>query len=80
MYLFIISLIIDGITFAYDKVCICTGSLPKLIHNHPNIIGLKDIRSVNILKSKLTTNSKIVLVGNGGIALELVKHVSYTLL
>ena len=38
----------DGATFTYDKLCICTGARPRLIFNHPNVIGIRDMDSVSV--------------------------------
>lgn len=67
---------LDGETVDFAKVCFCTGALPKLIHKHPNIIGLRDIQSVDELSLRLKSAKRVVIVGNGGIALELVYTVS----
>ena len=60
---------------AYDQLCIATGVRPKLIANHPNIIGLRDLQSVEDLVKRLHSARKVVVVGNGGIALELIHEV-----
>ena len=60
----------------YDKVCICTGVKPQLlVRNHPNIIGIRDVSSVHKLTEKLSVAKKVAVVGNGGIALEIIHEV-----
>ena len=61
-----------GNTYFYKKLCICTGGRPKIIVEHPFVIGIRDTESVQQLKSRLSKARRVVIVGNGGIALELV--------
>jgi len=57
----------------YKKLCLCLGGKPKLIKfKDENIIGIRDLDSVAILQQKLKNARRVVVVGNGGIALELV--------
>lgn len=65
----------NNVHHSYDAVCICAGARPKLIADHPNILGIRDLESVQDLAKRLNTARRIALVGNGGIALEL----AYTL-
>jgi hypothetical protein len=60
----------------YDKLCLCVGARPKRIADHPSIIGLRDQLSVEELLQRLRTASRVAVVGNGGIALELIHEVS----
>ena len=55
----------------YDKLCICTGATPRRLLNSPHVVVLRDTDSVEDLKKKLKTAKKVMVVGNGGIALEL---------
>jgi pyruvate/2-oxoglutarate dehydrogenase complex dihydrolipoamide dehydrogenase (E3) component len=55
----------------YDKVCICTGAKPRRLLNSPHVVVLRDIDSVQELSEKLKSAKKVMVVGNGGIALEL---------
>jgi len=48
---------------------------PKLIACHPNIIGLRDLQSVEDLVERLSSARRLLVVGNGGIALELIHEV-----
>ncbi|KAH7623760.1 putative Pyridine nucleotide-disulfide oxidoreductase domain-containing protein 1 [Nannochloris sp. 'desiccata'] len=55
----------------YDKVCICTGAKPRRLLNSPHVVVLRDTDSVQELSDKLKSAKKVMVVGNGGIALEL---------
>ena len=62
-----------GVHIKYDKLCICTGGKPRLItEGNPYVIIIRDTDTVQNLQSKLSQAKKIVIIGNGGIALELV--------
>ena len=62
-----------GLTIHYKKLCLCMGAKTKLIKfQNENIIGIRDIDSVAILQKKLENARRVMVVGNGGIALELV--------
>jgi hypothetical protein len=56
----------------YQKLCIATGVRPRLIADHPRIIGIRDVDSVNQLVHQLKSARKVAIIGNGGIALELI--------
>jgi hypothetical protein len=62
----------------FKYLCICTGVRPNLIADHPLILPLRDLHSVNVLKKRLESSKKIAVIGNGGIALELVHEVERT--
>jgi len=62
-----------GVTIRYGKVCLCTGARPNLIsQDHPHVLGIRDTASVLQLQEKLTAARKVIVLGNGGIATELV--------
>ncbi|XP_066298467.1 pyridine nucleotide-disulfide oxidoreductase domain-containing protein 1-like [Branchiostoma lanceolatum] len=66
----------DGETFPYTKLCICTGGQPKLItKDNPYVIGIRDTETVQHFQQKLANARRVVIVGNGGIALELVYEI-----
>ena len=67
---------IEKLSINYDKLCICSGAQPKTIASHPNVIGIRDLQSVTDMTKRLSFARKIVVVGNGGIALELIDSVS----
>lgn len=59
----------------YKFLCLCTGASPKLIpqgENNPFVLGIRDTDSVDTFLLKLRNSRKIAIVGNGGIASELV--------
>lgn len=67
-------------TIKYKLLCLCTGAKPRLIkqaENNPLIVGIRDTDSVEKFVSKLSSSRKIVIVGNGGIASELVYKVTH---
>lgn len=56
----------------YTYLCICTGACPKQIWYSPHVVTIRDTDSVSEFQSKLKSAKKVVIVGNGGIATELV--------
>ncbi|KAF7383622.1 hypothetical protein HZH66_012972 [Vespula vulgaris] len=65
-----------GRLIKYTKLCLCNGGRPKLIaENNKFIIGIRDTESVIQFSQKIQNARKIVVVGNGGIATELVHEV-----
>lgn len=61
----------------YEFLCLCTGAKPKLIDqvngdNRKYILGLRDTESVIEFEKRIQNSRKIVIVGNGGIASDLV--------
>ncbi|XP_043964794.1 pyridine nucleotide-disulfide oxidoreductase domain-containing protein 1 isoform X1 [Gambusia affinis] len=66
----------DGRVFAYEKLCICSGARPKLLtQENPHVLGIRDTDSAQEFQKRLAKAKRIVVVGNGGIALELVYEV-----
>lgn len=66
----------DGRVFGYDKLCICSGGRPKLLtQDKPHVLGIRDTDSAQEFQKRLSKAKRIVVVGNGGIALELVYEV-----
>lgn len=66
----------DGRVFGYEKLCICSGGTPKLLtQDNPYVIGIRDTDSAQEFQKRLSKAKRIVVVGNGGIALELVYEV-----
>ncbi|KAL5466979.1 hypothetical protein EMCRGX_G031144 [Ephydatia muelleri] len=69
--------LLNGEVIHYCKLCICTGGVPKLIaKDNPRVIGIRDTESVQEFQRKLSDSRRIVVVGNGGIAVELVYEVT----
>ncbi|XP_042367173.1 pyridine nucleotide-disulfide oxidoreductase domain-containing protein 1 isoform X1 [Plectropomus leopardus] len=66
----------DGRVFGYEKLCICSGGRPKLLtQDNPYVLGIRDTDSAQEFQKRLSKAKRIVVVGNGGIALELVYEV-----
>lgn len=64
----------DGETkIHYEKLCIATGAHPKRSFPlNKNILSIRDTDSISILRSKLAEGMRrVLLIGNGGIATEL---------
>ncbi|KAL1457684.1 hypothetical protein WDU94_007887 [Cyamophila willieti] len=66
----------SGREIKYSKLCLCTGASPRKIWYSPHVITIRDTDSVETLQDKLKTVKKIVVIGNGGIATELVHELS----
>ena len=65
-----------GKQIKYDKICLCTGASPKLIaEKNPFVLGIRDTESVKEFQGRIKNARRIVVVGNGGIATELVHEV-----
>ena len=64
-----------GTFIKYNKLCVCTGAKPKLIYNHSRVLGIRDTESVETFIKKLEGAQRVVVVGNGGIATELVHEI-----
>ncbi|XP_006889123.1 PREDICTED: pyridine nucleotide-disulfide oxidoreductase domain-containing protein 1 [Elephantulus edwardii] len=66
----------DGNQHAYKKLCLCAGAKPKLIcEGNPYVLGIRDTDSAQEFQKQLTKAKRIMIIGNGGIALELVYEV-----
>lgn len=69
----------SGKIIKYSFLCLCLGAEPKLIpqseHFPDYIVGIRDTDSVEILIEKLKYCTHLLVVGNGGIASELVYKV-----
>lgn len=62
----------NGEHLHYKMLCICTGGRPNIISKHACVVGIRDTESVKQFKQKLSKARRVVIIGNGGIALELV--------
>jgi len=62
----------DGSTICFHKLCICSGARPSLIDDNPFVVGIRDVDSVLDLARRLQGTKRLCIVGNGGIAIELV--------
>lgn len=59
----------------YKYLCLCMGGSPKVIpqgENSPFVLGIRDTDSVDMFIEKLKRSQRIAIVGNGGIASELI--------
>lgn len=72
----------NGSVIKYSKLAICTGAKPKMIpmQNDINVKRfikcIRDTETAKDFQSILSTSKRIIIVGNGGIATELVYEVS----
>ncbi|CAH2091823.1 unnamed protein product [Euphydryas editha] len=65
----------ENVSIEYDVICICTGGIPRLISDSnkcTRILGIRDTDSVMNFQEKLKNGRRMVIVGNGGIASEIV--------
>ena len=63
----------ESFSVRYTKLCICTGATPQLIGDESTrVYGIRDTDSVELLQARLKHSRRVIVVGNGGIALELV--------
>ncbi|CAI9736659.1 nucleotide-disulfide oxidoreductase domain-containing 1-like [Octopus vulgaris] len=65
----------DGSEISYEKLCICTGGKPKVIADSPYVLGIRDTESVQTFQEKLSSARRVIIIGNGGIATELVYEI-----
>ncbi|XP_003470377.2 pyridine nucleotide-disulfide oxidoreductase domain-containing protein 1 isoform X1 [Cavia porcellus] len=66
----------DGNQHVYEKLCLCAGAKPKLIcEGNPYVLGIRDTDSAQEFQKQLTKAKRIMIIGNGGIALELVYEI-----
>lgn len=66
----------NGQTIHYKKLCISSGAKPKLLNqDDPHVLGIRDTDSAQEFQKRLSKAKRIVVIGNGGIALELVYEV-----
>ncbi|XP_037038941.1 pyridine nucleotide-disulfide oxidoreductase domain-containing protein 1 [Bradysia coprophila] len=67
-----------GIEVKYKLMCLCTGARPKLIDqaaDNPLVIGIRDTESVLEFQKRIKHSKRIAIVGNGGIASEIVYEI-----
>lgn len=63
----------DGEEITYDKVCVCTGARPKTLPPiHDRILTIRDTQTARELDETLANSRRVIVVGNGGIANEIV--------
>jgi len=67
----------NGSVIQYEKLCVCTGGVPKqLFLGYQNVLHIRDTESVHILQEKIKDAKRVLIVGNGGIATEMVYEIS----
>lgn len=66
----------SGRRVSYGRVCVCSGARPKpTLTGHPIVVTLRDTESVRTLQARVAGARRVLVVGNGGIATELVHEV-----
>ena len=64
---------------SYDRLCVCTGSSPKRVLGSEEVVTVRDTDSVAgvaaMLEGASGEGGRLVVVGNGGIALDVVASV-----
>ncbi|NXA16101.1 PYRD1 protein, partial [Sapayoa aenigma] len=68
----------DGKVYIYEKLCLCAGVKPKLIFEgnpYVYVLGIRDTDSAQAFQKNLAQAERIIVIGNGGIALELVYEI-----
>ncbi|CAD7696939.1 unnamed protein product [Ostreobium quekettii] len=63
----------SGENVSYDQLCICVGARPKVLGSSDYVLTLRDTQSVEDLCTRLAGARRVVVVGNGGIALETIQ-------
>jgi len=67
----------NGRILKYHKLCLCTGASPKVIScEAENVIGIRDTESVKEFQKRVANSSRMVVVGNGGIATEIIYEIT----
>ncbi|XP_072000881.1 pyridine nucleotide-disulfide oxidoreductase domain-containing protein 1 [Engystomops pustulosus] len=67
----------DGTCYHYEQLCVCTGARPRLIlEGSRYVLGIRDTDSAQAFQQHLAQARRVMVVGNGGIALELVYEMS----
>ena len=65
-----------GGCIAYDRMCVCTGAAPRpLVDASPLVLCIRDTETISDLVSRLVGARRVVIVGNGGIALSMIHEV-----
>lgn len=63
----------SGRVVSYGMICLCMGARPQLIlEDNPLVMGIRDTETVQMLQSRLAGARLVAVIGNGGIATELV--------
>lgn len=67
----------EGSMLIYTSLCICSGASPRTLIHHPRFLSLRDTQSAAELADHLTSARCVVVLGNGGIALEVVSLLDF---
>jgi NAD(P)H-nitrite reductase large subunit len=66
-------------TVRYDSLCVCTGARPRLAVTSDRLLGIRDTSSVETLRLAVEGGRgarRALIVGNGGIAMELAHEIA----
>lgn len=67
------ALLKSGRVVSYGMICLCMGARPQLISkDNPLVLGIRDTETVQMLQKRLGGARLVAVIGNGGIATELV--------
>lgn len=66
----------SGLEISYKYLILCHGARPKMLSNDKYILGIRDTESVEKFQENLSGAKRIMIVGNGGIATEMVHELS----
>ncbi|XP_065287601.1 pyridine nucleotide-disulfide oxidoreductase domain-containing protein 1 isoform X1 [Dermacentor albipictus] len=67
------TLLKSGRVVSYGMICLCMGARPQLISkDNPLVLGIRDTETVRMLQNRLGGARLVAVIGNGGIATELV--------
>lgn len=65
-----------GHTVKYRVMCLCSGGIPRLpitdSRKHQRILGIRDTESINSFQERLKNGRRMLVIGNGGIASEII--------
>ncbi|CAG0912432.1 unnamed protein product [Notodromas monacha] len=64
--------LVNGAEVRYKRLCVTTGGQARMVAQHPLVLGIRDTESVRVLQGKLRGARRVMIIGNGGIATELV--------
>ena len=73
--------VVGVVSLSYDRLCVCTGSSPKRVLGSAEVVTVRDTDSVAGVAAMLEgamiggEGGRLVVVGNGGIALDVVANV-----
>lgn len=71
---------VSNVRISYRWLCLCVGAQPKLIDvpiaAKPYVLGIRDTESVLEFQRRIQTSKRLAIVGNGGIASEIVYETS----